>query len=84
MNSQVSRLSALSDPTVTWYGPHSCETCGATIIRAALERGGEKFDPPTDLLDIFRNGSVAHRYDIPYPKVWTPHVCTETSGVITK
>lgn len=64
----------LTDPTVTWYGPHACAECGEIIIRANFEKGGAMFDPPERLLRIYQRGSESGTPDVVYPMVWRPHV----------
>lgn len=34
------------DPTVVFYGPHPCEECGVTIVKASREQGGQAYDIP--------------------------------------
>ena len=60
---------------MTYYGPHNCEHCGATIVKASREEGGKSFDPPPLLLRVFQRGSEAGNPDVAYPMAWTPHVC---------
>jgi len=63
------------ETTMTYYGPHDCEHCGHTIVKAAREDGGAAFDVPSHLLRIFQRGSEAGNVDVAYPVVWVPHVC---------
>lgn len=44
-----------------WYGPHACEVCGVSIIKAAREHGGAEFNYPVGLT-IYPNHA------------WAPHV----------
>lgn len=69
-------MNILNDPAVTWYGPHACETCGETIVRAEIARGGQKFNVPLLLLRIFQRGAENGDPAIAYPQQWTEHVCT--------
>jgi hypothetical protein len=64
MESVMNRPSLIDqkDPTIVYYGPHECDECGQMIVRAALERGGQKFDVP--------------EVSFLYPNtLWSPHVC---------
>lgn len=46
---------------IVYYGPHSCDNCGAMVCRMGLEFGGNRFDYP--------EGPI-------YPNTeWHPHVC---------
>jgi len=46
---------------ITFYGPHSCENCGATICRMGREWGGNAFTYPQEPI---------------YPNTeWSVHVC---------
>jgi hypothetical protein len=46
---------------IVYYGPHSCENCGATIVKMGHEFGGNAFDQP--------DGPI-------YPNTeWHVHVC---------
>lgn len=46
---------------IVYYGPHSCENCGATIAKMGQEWGGTAFTYP--------EGPI-------YPNTeWHPHVC---------
>lgn len=56
-----------------WYGPHACEVCGVTIVKAAREDGGAEFEPPGRLMAIFHRGALSHDPDVVYPMTWTPH-----------
>lgn len=67
----------LNDPKVVWYGPHACEVCGATVIRAASEHGGERFDVPERLMRVYLRGSEAADPALVYPQQWVPHVHRE-------
>ena len=58
----------------TWYGPHACEVCGVTIIKAAREDGGAEFEPPERLMRVYRRGSESADVDLVYPMTWKPHV----------
>lgn len=55
---------------IVFYGPHDCARgCGKTIVKAAIEQGGEEFDQP--------EGPI-------YPNtVWGRHTCekAEQPGV---
>lgn len=68
-------LDVREDPAVTWYGPHTCDQCGAPIVRAALEAGGAAFNVPQRLLTIYRRGSENGDPALCYPMTWAPHVC---------
>jgi hypothetical protein len=59
---------------IIWYGPHACQVCGATIIKAARENGGAELEPPDRLMRIFHRGSESSNPDVTYPMVWKPHV----------
>jgi hypothetical protein len=46
---------------IVYYGPHSCDNCGAAIVKMGAEFGGTAFNAPNDY---------------PYPNTeWHPHVC---------
>lgn len=46
---------------IVYYGPHSCENCGAMIVKMGREFGGNAFDQPS--------GPI-------YPNTeWHVHVC---------
>lgn len=46
---------------IVYYGPHSCENCGANIVKAGFEWGGATFNAP--------EGPI-------YPNTeWHPHIC---------
>ncbi len=68
----------MSDETVVWYGPHACEVCGVTIVKAARESGGAEFEPPARLMRVFNRGAEAGDVDTVYPAVWMPHVHRES------
>jgi hypothetical protein len=65
---------------MTYYGPHNCERCGATIVKASREEGGQSFDVPPLLLRVFQRGSEAGNPDVAYPMTWEPHVCGTTQS----
>lgn len=69
----------MSDDTI-WYGPHACDLCGETVVRADLHGGGQRFDVPELLLHIYRRGSESGNVEITYPMTWQPHVCRENAG----
>ena len=51
----------------TFYGPHPCEVCGVTIVKAARKHGGAEFYYPAE-------GPI-------YPNTrWWPHVHAVTSS----
>jgi hypothetical protein len=58
-----------------WYGPHACQSCGVTIVKAAREQGGAEFEPPARLMQVYHRGSEAQQVDLVYPQVWAPHIC---------
>jgi hypothetical protein len=48
---------------IVYYGPHTCENCGAMIVKMGTEWGGTAFTNP--------NGPI-------YPNTeWHPHVCDQ-------
>lgn len=59
------------------YGPHACEVCGITIIKAAREQGGEELEPPARLMEIYVRGSMNSNPHVVYPMTWTPHMHRE-------
>jgi len=67
---------------MTYYGPHSCETCGQTIVKQAREEGGAAFDPPPMLMRVFLRGAEAGNPDVTYPMMWTPHVCVKVPTML--
>lgn len=71
----VLRMPAGEAATPVYYGPHACERCGRMIVKAAIEAGGQAFDPPPALLRVFRRGSEAGNVDVCYPATWRPHTC---------
>lgn len=56
-----------------WYGPHECNVCGVTIVKAALEDGGAEFEPPERLIRVYRRGSEAFDVNLVYPMTWKAH-----------
>lgn len=63
------------DTHTIWYGPHACESCGVTIVKAAREHGGAALEPPARLMDAYQNGARSRDVDLVYPMTWTPHLC---------
>lgn len=63
-----------TEPENVWYGPHNCEVCGVTIVKASREQGGSEFEPPARLMRVYRRGSESDDVDVVYPMVWKPHV----------
>lgn len=59
---------------IVWYGPHECGVCGVIIIKAALDQGGEEFEPPPILKRVFDRGSECGNPNIAYPMIWKHHV----------
>lgn len=53
----------INDFESIFYGPHSCGTCGAMIVKMAIEQGGHAFSVPAA-------NEVAGKY--------RPHVCEGT------
>ena len=60
---------------MVFYGPHECSVCGETIVKGAIEDGGQALNPPELLLRIYRRGSEAGNVDVTYPMTWAPHNC---------
>ena len=51
----------IRNPNVVWYGPHECNGCGQTIVKASTHDGGMSLDAP-------------HGHHYPNHK-WTEHRC---------
>lgn len=49
------------DPSVVWYGPHACQTCGNLIVQSSAESGAIALDAP------FEHHYPNHR--------WVEHEC---------
>lgn len=56
----------IRNPKVVWYGPHECNGCGATVVKASVEDGAMTLDAP-------------HGHHYPNHK-WTKHKCPNTAG----
>lgn len=64
-----------NDPVdMAWYGPHPCEVCGVTIVKAAREAGGAELEPPNALMRVYQRGAESGNPDLVYPMAWTQHV----------
>ena len=70
----------MTEDQTVYYGPHACEECGATIVKASRDHGGAAFDVPAHLLRVFERGAEAGNVDIAYPATWTPHVHREKTA----
>ena len=68
----------LRDPSVVWYGPHQCPSCGSRVVRQEIEAGGLYFDAqPRAMTEDER--IIYPNEDEGLELEWTAHTCKDAN-----